>query len=149
MKYTNEIIINAPREEVIEKFDNPKNLKKWQPGFIAFEVIEGKNGEVGSKHRLTYKAGKRDIELIETVTERNLPDTFSGTYETKNMWNEVKNHFEDTGDGKTRYWTESEFKMSGTMKIFGWFMPGAFKKQSQQYLVKFKNFVESEPSSAN
>lgn len=30
------------------------------------------------------------------------------------------------------------------MKLFGWLMPGAFKKQSQKYLDMFKEFAEKE-----
>ncbi len=146
MKYTNEVIINLPRQKVVELFENPDNLAKWQPGFISIESVEGSSGEVGSKHKLKYKMGKRDIEMIETITKSDLPHLFGATYEAKNVFNSIDNHFEDLGDGKTRYSTDNEFKMSGTMKIFGWLMPGAFKKQSQKYLDLFKEFAEKEAS---
>jgi hypothetical protein len=35
------------------------------------------------------------------------------------------------------------------MKLMGWLMPGAFKKQSQKYLVFFKEYVEKEVSGNN
>lgn len=142
MKYINEVVINAPREKVIELFDNPDNIKEWQPGFVKMEHMEGEPGTVGSKHKLFYKMGKRDIEMIETVTKRNLPESYSLTYETKNVFNDIHNYFEDLGDGTTKYWTENEFNFSGMMKILGWIMPGAFKKQSQKYMDDFKTFVE-------
>ncbi|XOV67890.1 MAG: SRPBCC family protein [Fluviicola sp.] len=142
MKYKNEVIINAPREKVVALFDDPKNLKEWQPGFVSMELIEGELGKVGSKHKLLYKMGKREIEMIETITKRNLPDQFSGTYEAKKVFNAIDNHFEDLGDGTTKYWAENEFRLSGSMKIFGWLMPDAFKKQSQKYMDDFKAFVE-------
>ena len=144
MKYTNEIIINADRAKVVELFDNPNNMDKWQPGFISMELVSGESGKPGAKSKLKYKMGKREIEMIETITERNLPETFSGTYEAKNVWNDVQNHFEELPDGKTKLWAESEFKLSGFMKVMGWLMPGAFKKQSQKYLEYFKEFVEKE-----
>lgn len=144
MKYQNEVIINAPREKVVALFDDPENLKKWQKGFVSMELIEGDPGEVGAKHKLHYKMGKRDVEMIETVTARNLPENLSGTYEAKSVFNAISNNFEDQGNGTTRYWTENEFRLSGSMKIFGWLMPGAFKKQSQKYLEDFKAFVEEE-----
>lgn len=144
MKYTNEVIIELPREKVVALFENPDNLAKWQPGFISMELIEGKPGEVGSQHKLKYKMGKRDIEMTETITKSKLPDLFGATYQAKNVFNIIDNHFEDLGNGRTRYSTDNEFKMSGTMKIFGWLMPGAFKKQSQKYLDLFKEFAEKE-----
>lgn len=149
MNYQNEVIINVPREKVVALFEAPENSAKWQPGFISMELIKGEAGTVGSQHRMLYKMGKRDIEMIETITKNDLPDVFSGTYTAKNVFNAIDNHFEDRGDGTTRYWTENEFKMSGIMKVFGWIMPGAFKKQSQKYLVLFKEFAEKEAESGD
>jgi len=143
MKFTQSIEINLPREKVIELFDNPDNMKHWQPGLISFENISGILGEVGTKSLLKYKMGKRDVELIETITNRNLPDEFSGTYEAKGVWNEVKNYFTEISRNKTKWVSESEFKFSGFMKIMGLVMPGAFKKESYKYLKLFKEFAES------
>lgn len=36
MKYTCEITINQPLNKVIELFDNPDNLKHWQPGLASW-----------------------------------------------------------------------------------------------------------------
>jgi len=86
--------------------------------------------------------GNREIEMIETVTVRNLPDEFSGTYEAKGVFNIVKNKFISLPDNRTKYVSEQEFQFKGFMKIIGFLMPSAFKKQSMQYLIDFKNFVE-------
>ncbi len=82
--------------------------------------------------------------MIETVTVRNFPHEFSGTYEAKGVWSETRNLFEDSGDGKTKLVSQNEFRLGGFMKVIGWLMPGAFKKQSLQYLQDFKSFAESE-----
>lgn len=142
MKYNCEIVINADIKKVVKLFEDPNNLAKWQPGFISMEVLEGNAGKVGSRSKLQYQMGKREIEMIETITENDLPTSFSATYEAKNVWNEVKNHFEKLPNGKTKHWTENEFKMSGMMKFMAWLMPGVFKKQSYKYLELFKAFVE-------
>lgn len=44
MKYELEITINLPRERVIELFDNPDNLKKWQEGLQSFSHRSGTPG---------------------------------------------------------------------------------------------------------
>ena len=36
MKYSNEVEINLPVQKVIELFDNPANMSKWQPRFRQF-----------------------------------------------------------------------------------------------------------------
>ncbi|MEX0967617.1 MAG: SRPBCC family protein [Bacteroidia bacterium] len=148
MKYTNEVIINLPRERVVELFDNPDNLKHWQPGLKSFEHISGEAGKPGAKSQIKYEMGKRKIEMVETIIKRDLPDEFSAVYETKGVWNEQRNLFIPIGPDKTRYLSEAEFRFSGFMKLIGWLMPGAFKKQSQKYLDDFKTFAESQGNAA-
>lgn len=143
MKYSVETIIDKPIDEVLEKFEDKASYSKWQKGFISLELIEGEEKAIGSKYRLKYDMGKRKVEMIETLKVYDLPREFTATYEAKGVWNEVKNYFEPTEDGKTRYRTDNEFQMKGAMKIIQWLMPGAFKKQSQIYLDHFKTFVET------
>ena len=142
MKYTLDIEINLPREKVIELFDNPDNLKHWQPGLISYEHLSGDYGKPGSKTKLVYKMNKREVEMIETLTVRNLPEEISGTYEAKGVWNYMKNTFAETEQGTTIYRAETEFKMKGFMKIIAAIMPGAFKKQTFKYMKLFKEFAE-------
>lgn len=144
MKYTNETIINLPVKRVVELFDNPDNLKKWMPGLLSFEPISGKPGQPGAKSRLKFKMKNRDVELIETVTVRKLPEEFSGTYEWKGIFNIVRNRFIPIDKNTTRHVAENEFRFSGMMKLFGLLMAGAFKKRSQGYLDLFKAFAEKE-----
>lgn len=142
MKYKNEIVINATREKVVHLFSDPSKIKEWQPGFMSMEIISGEPGNVGSKVKMHYKMGKRDVEMIETITVNKLPNEFSGTYEAKSVFNFVQNFFEELPDGQTKYWTINEFQFKGFMKIIGFLFPGAFKKESQKYLDLFKAFVE-------
>jgi carbon monoxide dehydrogenase subunit G len=142
MKYITEIIIEVPIDKVIELFDNPENMKEWQPGLISFETYEGEAGKPGAKSRLIYQMGKRTVEMIETIEVRKLPQEFSGTYEVKNVWNRVRNFFEAMDGQKTKYITEHEFRFSGFMKLMAFFMPMAFKKQSLKYMKLFKEFAE-------
>jgi hypothetical protein len=144
MKYTTEIEINLPVEKVVSLFDNPDNLKKWMKGLVSFEPVSGVPGQVGAKSRLMFNMQGRKIEMIETITVRNLPAEFSGTYEAKGVYNIVRNRFADIGNGRTNYSTEQEFRFSGFMKIIGMLMPGTFKKQSMKYLEDFKVFAEGE-----
>lgn len=143
MKYTTEIEIDKPIDQVIALFDNPDNMSKWMEGLQSFEPISGTPGQVGAKSRLVFKLAKREIEMIETVTARNLPDKFRVIYETKGIFNIVKNRFEKLSENKTRYLTENEFQFKGFMKIIGFLMPGSFKKQSMKYLQDFKKFAEN------
>ena len=143
MKFTVKIKINLARNKVIELFDSTENLKKWQPGLLSFEHQSGTPGEVGAKSRLQYKMGKREIEMVETITVKNLPDEFSGIYEAKGVRNEVKNYFYKVDKNTTKWVSENEFRCSGFIKIIAFFMPGSFKKETMKYLEYFKEFTEN------
>lgn len=143
MKHSNEIIINLPRKSVLELFNSVENLYKWQENLQSFEHISGIPGEVGAKSRLKYKDGRREYSLIETITVKNLPEEFSGTYETKNVWNEVKNHFMEIDNNSTKWTSECEFRFSGIMKFLSIFFSNAFKQESMKFLVNFKKFAEN------
>lgn len=143
MRYTSEITINRPVDVVTRLFDDPKNLYAWMDGLQSFELLSGEQGQPGAKAKLVYQMGKRRVEMIETITERNLPDIFAGTYDADGVHNIVVNKFIALPDGNTRYITENEFQFKGFMRIIAFLMPGAFKKQSYKYLEQFKAFVEN------
>ena len=144
MKYSHSIIIDRPREEVISLFDKQDNMFKWQPGLKDITPVSGVQGEEGAKMKLNYEMGKRKIEMVETIIKKDLPREFSGTYEAKGVYNVVRNYFEETPDNKTKWVSENEFQFSNfMMKVMGFLMPGAFKKQSFKYMELFKKFAES------
>lgn len=149
MNYTTEIVVDVPREEFIKKMDNPENMKHWQEGLIGYEQLSTKPGQEGARMSLSYKMGKREMNLVETIIKRNLPDELHMTYDTKGVHNIQKNHFKEEGD-KTRWVSESEFQFSGFgMKLMAFFMPGAFKKQFLKYMQDFKAFAEKGESVLN
>ena len=144
MKYTCEVEINLPRKRVVELFEDPEKAKEWMEGLISMEHVSGDPGQPGSITNLHFKMGKREIEMQETITKNTLPDEFVAHYHAKGVHNIVENFFVDLGGGKTRWVTHDIFNVKGFMKIIAFFMPGAFKKQSQKYLDAFKAFAETQ-----
>jgi hypothetical protein len=142
MKYTVSIDLELPRDEVVELFDDSQNMPKWQEGLQSFEPLEGTPGQPGARSKLVYQMGKRRIEMIETITERDLPEVFSGTYDAKGVHNVVRNRFVELSPQRTRWESENEFVFQGTMKIVGFLFKGSFPKQSLKYLQDFKAFAE-------
>lgn len=143
MKYSTKITIALPVEEVIKKLDNPENMKHWQRGLLNYEVLNGTPGQPGAKMKLEYQMGKRKLSMTETILENNFPNTFHAVYETQGVYNIQRNFFSEIDATTTEWLSESEFRFSSFgMKLLGWLMPGAFKKQSMKYLTDFKNFAE-------
>lgn len=142
MRYETEVIINLPRDRVIELFDSFENLKEWQEGLISHDHVSGTPGEPGAKTNLVYMMGSRRTEMIETIMVRDLPEEFSATYDAKGVHNIVRNYFHDDGD-TTRWVLDSDFQFNGYMRIMSLFMPGSmFKKQTRKMMEDFKKFAE-------
>ena len=148
MKFRCSVDIDLPRPKVIEIFDNPDNMKHWQDGFISFEHYKGEPGKSGAESRIKYNINGREMELIETVLVRNLPDEMSGTYESKHTFNHMRNYFKEIDLRKTRWEAEIEYtELRGLMmKIMSRIAPGMFKKQTQKWMDQFKAFAEKKAS---
>ncbi len=144
MKYTCKLVINLPREQVVELFDNPDNLPRWMEGLQSFEHLSGEPGRPGAKSRLIFERGEGEtFEMIETLTRNNLPDEMSGTYQTNGTCNRIVNRFVAEGPDATRWVAENEFHFSGFMRIAAWFMRPLFKRQSLKFMRAFKVFAEA------
>ena len=82
MKFACQVIIDRPLDRVVELFNSVENLKEWQDGFVSFEHLSGEPGEIGAKSKLVYLMNNRDMELIQTILSNNLPDEFTGHYQS-------------------------------------------------------------------
>ncbi|MCG8697069.1 MAG: hypothetical protein MI922_03375 [Bacteroidales bacterium] len=146
MKFKGSVDIQKPQSEVAALFANPKYLKEYQDGFQRKELVNGLQGEEGAISKLYYKYGKRDMELTETITTNNLPNSFEAFYHHVHMDNTMKCKFIPLGDKLTRY--EYEFKytrFSWVMpKLMSVFFPSMFRKQGEKWMRQFKEFVEKQ-----
>ena len=82
------------------------------------------------------------MEMIETITRRELPDAFDGTYDAKGVHNIARNEFHEAGPGATRWVAPTTFEFSGRMKLVGLLFGRSFPKQSYVYMEAFKKFAE-------
>jgi len=143
MHYVTEITIDLPLRKVLDLFENPDNMKDWQPSLKSVESISGEPGKPGAKATLVHQMGQREIEMVETILEKNLPDTFRATYEAQSVFNEVNNTFKSIDDKKTLWIMANTFKFSGLMAFIPLFLKGSFKKETSKNMQLFKQFAES------
>ncbi len=137
------IDIDLPRDKVVELFDSPENLFKWQPGLQSFEHISGTPGQPGAKSKLVSLNGKRRIELIQTITKRNLPDELNGTYEWDGGKNTVENRFIELGPDRTKWVSTSSYDCTGFMMKLMMFVFGSkFREHNMTILRNFKAYCE-------
>jgi len=138
-----EVALERDRAAVWKAFDNPDNMKKWQPTLESFERVSGTPGQPGAVSRLTYKEGKRTIVLTETITLRREPEEFGGTYDSGTALNEIHNRFEEAGARRTRWIVTSDFQFRGFWRLLGPLLRGAIRKRTIEDLSRFKQKLES------
>ncbi|MEQ9403468.1 MAG: SRPBCC family protein [Cyclobacteriaceae bacterium] len=149
MKFSGSIDIDQPLEIVTQFFANPDYLGEYQEGFVKKELISGVQGQEGAVSKMYYQNGKHEIELTETVTSNNLPESFEGHYHHKHMDNTMKCTFTALDENKTRYQAEIEYtRINWVMpRLIAILFPGMYKKPAQRWLNNFKRFVEKQPES--
>ena len=143
MKYTTEIKIRLPRDQVTELFDRPENLYKWQPGLKSIEHLSGDPGKEGAQSRMVYEGRKGDLVMTESITQRNLPDEFHLSYIARGVFNEVYNYFSEPEPGITLWKMKNIFRFRGTMAFMIPFMKKAFIQNTHLSMERFKAFAES------
>ena len=146
MKFKGFQLIAKPRSEVIRYFSDPKYLENYQDGFVKKERVSGQEGMVGSVSLMYYKQGKRDMELTETITSNNLPESFEANYHHIHMDNTMKCVFVEINAENTRYEYEFDYtRINWFMpKLIAILFPGMYRKQGEKWMRQFKDFVEKQ-----
>lgn len=145
MKFRLELLINKPRTEVWNAFDDPEKTKIWQPSLIKFEPMSGTPGQPGAAAKLTFKENEREFSLVEKITHRDEPNQFDGVYENKFADNVIRNTFIEKGNEQTLWVMEAEYKFKTLiMKILGPLIKKNYVARSQRDMQRFKEMAESQ-----
>lgn len=91
----------------------------------------------------------RKVTLIETVTERRAPHFMAGTCESHVGNALVVNHFEDAGDGRTRWAMYGNHSFRGIFRFLGIFLAGSIRKRNEDMMHNFKLFAETKQAERN
>lgn len=142
MKHKAEIIIDAPRDRVWAVFDNPDNMRRWQPTLESVEHKSGMPGQSGAVAELRYRENGREIVMTETISERREPDFLAGIYESDFGSNIVVNQFEAVDDRTTRWTMWCNFRFHGFMKLMALFMGPKIRRRVNADLQRFKHLAE-------
>lgn len=142
MRYTLSNTINKPLSVVAEKFKDTEGAKEWMEGLHTIEPVSGEPGEKGATCYFHFTHKGKEMKLLETILEENLPNQIKFSYTSGFGYNEVELLFEEISENVTKQTTNNYFQLKGFMKIMGFFMSGLFKKQSMKYMDGFKKYAE-------
>jgi carbon monoxide dehydrogenase subunit G len=144
MKFRNEIVIDSDQASVWAAFDNPENMKAWQPTLESFTRKSGEVGKAGTVAELVYDENGREVKLIETITERREPHFMAGTYESDIGNALIVNHFEDVGNGRTRWVMYGNHSFKGFFRLLSIFFASSVRKRNVDLMNNFKLFAETQ-----
>jgi uncharacterized membrane protein len=142
VRYTEEIEIALPRDDVVRLFLDQAVMPEWQKGLQSVELISGEPWQVGARTRLVFLTGKRRMEMVETITHNDLPRSFHAVYDAKGVHNVCENHLHELEPDRTRWVSPNVFKFSGPMKIIGALFRGSFPRETRAQMRRFKEFAE-------
>ena len=143
MKFRHEIVIDADQDSVWAAFDNAENMKAWQPTLESFALRSGEAGQPGAVTELVYDENGRKVTLLETITERREPHFLAGTYESDIGNALIVNHFEDAGDGRTRWSMYGNQSFKGVFRVISIFFGGSIRKRNEEMMNNFKLLAET------
>jgi len=146
MKFKGEVIINKPRDLVTQLFVDPKHMTEYQDGFQRKDLESGEVNQKGAVSKIYFQQGKRKMELTETITKNNLPESLEAFYHHIHMDNTMKCTFTALDETSTKYEYEFEYTaVRGFMpKLMMRLAPGMFKKPAAKWMNQFKTFVEQQ-----
>ena len=127
---------------VIRLFEDRSRLVEWQHGFISDEKVKGRKDTV--QYKLVYKAGNRNITLMESILHHDLPQRYDVLYRMKGMRNFVHNRFTSKDDGSTVWEAKHSFRFRWLMMLVGPRMKKELEQQSRLLMKHFKTFAERE-----
>lgn len=142
MRYTEEIEIALPRDEVVRLFTDMASMPKWQKGLQSVELLSGEQGQVGARSRFVFLTGRRRMEMIETITHNSLPEAFHASYDAKGVHNVCENYLYEVGPDRTHWVTPNVFEFSGPMRLIGLLFGRSFPKETRAQMRRFKAFAE-------
>ena len=148
MKLKVEVIIDADREIVWRHFDDPDKLSKWQPTLESHRYVAGTPGEPDAVCELRYMEKSRQRVVRETITARRAPDFLAGIRESAYANAVVVNHFEDAGEGQTRWIAYWNYTFTGVAKFKTLFTHRSYKNRIEDDMQRFKLLVETTESAS-
>ena len=143
MKFTLALTINKNRQSVWKAFDDPKNMKRWMPTLESFESQSGTTGQIGAVSKLTFREDGRSLTLLETITRRDEPNEFAGTYIANGVVNILDNKFVEMNPHQTQWTMDAEYKFTGFMGLVAPLMRKAIVKRTRLDMERFKSMVEA------
>ncbi|MCK8060533.1 MULTISPECIES: hypothetical protein [unclassified Fusibacter] len=146
MKYTCEVMINKPRELVVEAYRNTEWLSYWYEGFVSIKPLMRNFGVAGSKAILKCEQNGEISEISAVVESVNEPESVTLRFQMENVWyRAISELYEDDTEAmvRTRWVQRIEFHFPGILAITSLLNKKFYYNNTLRKMNRFKAFVET------
>jgi uncharacterized protein YndB with AHSA1/START domain len=142
VKYTAEIEIDKPVNEVFQNFTDVDLMKKWLPGIKSIEPIEEKSGMVGSTYTVIAENNGQEMKMIQKITAFIPNEKITYKFDSDQMIKTDDFNFIANGN-KTKLVQNCSVNSKSYIAacLFPYFK-GTFKDLSLSYMKQLKTEVE-------
>lgn len=139
--------IEAPASVVWKWVTDAECLVQWLPGLVSDEVIEEKEGHVGTRFKQVWNHGGRDMDMEGVVTEWRENERVAVDLDCSAFMMTVEDDLVQKGD-MTQLTQTSSVRYKGCMILMGWFFSLLMKKkmveQTEVQLQTLKALCEAD-----
>ena len=141
-KYTSEILVEKPLEEVFAVFNDNTKIKNWIPELKSLKPIITTPEIAGSTYEMVVNNQGQEITMTEKVLEYIPNKKVVIFFDAENML-KTDSYIFSLEDKKTKITMQSSCKSDSYLMscLFPYFK-GTFKEIDQGYLNNFKTFIE-------
>lgn len=145
-KYSSEIVVDKPIKEVFTKFNDVETFKEWLPDIKSIETINENPQKIGSTYKMIVDNQGQGLEIIEEIVAYVSNEKITLRFTSDEML-KIDDYNFIAQENQTKIVQNSTISSKSYMLActFPWFK-SKFKVMSQNYMVRFKQFVEKPTS---
>lgn len=136
--YEHKVVIERPRNEVLEDFLDEQSYVEWQPNLKRVVKESGSGLKEGRRLTLVFEGSEGDMTMEETILELSLPHKVIVEYRMGTTRNLQYNYFESFG-AKTMWSVTTEFHFATEPEA----SEKVFRQATKRGLMRFKRYVET------
>jgi carbon monoxide dehydrogenase subunit G len=138
VRFTKEVVLERPIEQVRVLTSDPAHLHSWQPDLVSITQHSDTPGVAGSTATLKY----RKFTLEETVLSATADERVA-RYETRGLVHTIANRYTALDDGRTLLVCDNEFALSGLLRLGRRVLEKSLREQVERNVENFKAFIDA------
>jgi len=144
MKFTAEVDIAKPMDELIVLIQDANNTLQWLEGLRSVKHISGEERQPGAVSDVVFDSAAGRLKIKETVISNNLPEEYIMRYEGPGYVSYSNYYFEKLAANSTRFFMIQQVELKGALKLASGLVKSKMKQQLGKSAESFKRFAENQ-----